>query len=173
MVRVDEQPVELIIQQLQESDFVGIKSMREVYPMVDDIVKENAAHIFRGLRDSHPVLVTDQCRKLFRRIAFVNHPSIFCRNIDEYISLLNTQTPTDLLLKNNPELSTYMFDIGAQIQRLACACLTFVHDIFDSVFYPDSDSTPTSEEDLHDATYSFSWVKEYRVYRALWYMCYH
>ncbi|OJI96415.1 hypothetical protein ASPVEDRAFT_237297 [Aspergillus versicolor CBS 583.65] len=66
-----------------------------------------------------------------------------------------------------------MFDIGAQIQRLACACLTIVHDIFDSVLYPDSDSTPTSEEDLHDATYSFSWVKEYRVYRALWYMCYH
>lgn len=103
----------------------------------------------------------------------LNHPSIFCRNIDEYISLLNTQTPTDLLLKNNPELSTYMFDIGAQIQRLACACLTIVHDIFDSVFYPDSDSTPTSEEDLHDATYSFSRVKKYRAYRALWYMWYH
>lgn len=173
MVYFDGFPVELIVQQLQESDFVGIKSLREVHSRVDDIVKENAAHIFRGLRNSHPVLVTDQCRNLFRRIALINHQSVLCHNIDEYILLLSIQTSTDLLLKNNPELSTYMFDLGAQIQRLACACLTTLHDKLDTALYPASDSTLAGEEELYGAAYSFSWVEEYRVYRALWYMCYH
>lgn len=132
MACFDEGPVELIIRVLQESDFVGIKGLREVYPRVDDIVKENAARIFRGLRDSHPVLVTDECRDLFRRIALVNRQSVLCRNIDEYISLLGTEPPTEILLKNNPELSIYMFDLGAQVQKLACACLTILKNNLES-----------------------------------------
>lgn len=168
MACFDEGPVELIIRVLQESDFVGIKSLREVYPRVDDIVKENAARIFRGLRDSHPVLVTDECRDLFRRIALVNRQSVLCRNIDEYISLLGTEPPTEILLKNNPELSIHMFDLGAQIQKLACACLTILKNNLES-----SLSLEFGSGNWHDVTYSFSWVEEYRVYRALWYMCYH
>lgn len=164
MACFDEGPVEIIIRVLQESDFVGIKSLREVYPRVDDIVKENAARIFRGLRDSHPVLVTDECRDLFRRIALLNFQSVLCHNIDEYISLLNTGPPTEILLKNNPELSIYMFDLGAQIQKLVCACLAILKNNLDSTLYPDSDSALTDY---------FSWAEEYRVYRALWYICYH
>ncbi|RAK92392.1 hypothetical protein BO79DRAFT_251676 [Aspergillus costaricaensis CBS 115574] len=79
---------------------------------------------------------------------------------------------TEFLARHKPPTSISravlweMIHIAANIQRLACACLTFLGGLLQAHFYWNGRFHAMKELDLSQP----SWEEEYRVYRALWHL---
>ncbi|KAJ5794858.1 hypothetical protein N7457_001457 [Penicillium paradoxum] len=163
-------PAELIYEIIQYiSDFVSLENLMAATPQVKDIFRANHHAILERTISSNSITSISDIRDLFRNIASIHCPSTHCSNLEEYMHLAHAESTPDSVLPNQTttlDLSLQMLHIAAQIQRLACLCLSTMRRNF--VTAVTSADTLFSPDQVRNTAEPFSWIEEYRVHWALW-----
>lgn len=162
-------PSELIIEIVKDTaDFVGIDSLLHTSKWVRDVISHNLLDVTEELLASFP-MTRHKAEHLFLIACLVNEPGFSCSDLDDLESKF-----TELCLRNFSEKTIYrILRQGAHIQRLACACITKLRENLEfglgSVMDADWEKTlfPDWRQQMTAET---SWVEEFRVYRALWWL---
>ncbi|CAG8917901.1 unnamed protein product [Penicillium salamii] len=161
-------PAELIRQIIGDTaDFVGTESLISVSRHARSVFKLDTYAITRVLLSSNPITSQLEIKRLLSNIAVIHSPSIFCASLDEYMEAAASNETLDSPHQlQTPDVACRVLHIAAQIQRLACICLSKLRREFVIAV----GGLPAHAK---NANMSFSWMEEYRVYWALWHLqCY-
>lgn len=158
-------PAELISLIIQHTaDFATVDNLLSVSRF-----QVNSRAIIQDLILSNSITSQPEIKKLVTSIAIIHHPSIRCTSFDEYMQLANGEGTLEYALslcRRNSDLAGRILRIAAQIQRLACICLSTLRQGFVT-------AVGTSPIRANRAREPFSYIEEYRVYWALWHLrCY-
>jgi hypothetical protein len=175
-------PPELIQQILSHiPDFVGFESLLSTSPWVQNVFRSHPRHITLNLIRTNS-MTTPEIQNLLYNIATIHTPSIHCDDIDIYIKLCpttstSTSTSTTTEAKDWSPLNPYLPDnmstsqimriihIAANIQRLACACLSEMQTNF--IAAVEMSRGVVAAQRAAEPTV---WIEEVSVYWALWHL---
>lgn len=161
-------PVELIFQIFEDTaDFIGVESLTSVSRPARAAFHADPQAIMQAISTSNPITSQPELRLLVSKIAILHNPSSHCSTLDDYekVTALNDRIHSSQRFQS-PEVACRIFHIAAQIQWLACVCLSRLQKEFAS-------AVGTSLLLAQQANEPFSWIEEYRMYWALWHLrCY-
>ena len=163
-------PAELISLIIQNTaDFATVDNLLSVSRQARAVFRANSRAIIQDLILSNSITSQPEIKKLVTGIAIIHHPSICCTSHYEYMQLANGEGTLEyalLLCQRNADLARCILRIAAQIQRLACICLSTLRQTFVT-------AVGTSPSRAQRASEPFSYIEEYRAYWALWHLrCY-
>ncbi|KAI2996361.1 hypothetical protein CBS147346_9371 [Aspergillus niger] len=180
MDALNEIPYELLsIINSYAADWVGFESLLEVSPQLKELFNGDsdtkadleAVRLVETILQQNPVM-RYELHSLFRMVLKLRQPSLVKVTLAEFMA----QDHSSSLMVSFPSISRAMLkelvSIAANIQRLACACLTtFLHRVrkvqprcWDKV--KEEGTEPYQPREAGPS----SWIEEYRVYRALWHL---
>ncbi|KAL2809890.1 hypothetical protein BJX63DRAFT_338796 [Aspergillus granulosus] len=160
-------PSELVQQIIAcTGDFTGVESILLASPQVNAVFQAQPARILKDLILSNSITCMPEIERLCYNIGLLNNPSLYCKDLDDYHQTCEG-TPALGYTK-----SLYVIQIGAQIQRLACTCLSFMQQNLISTMnnIPAGSLFDGPPLNIQIASNTFSWTEEYRVYWALWHL---
>ncbi|GKZ29770.1 hypothetical protein AbraIFM66950_006400 [Aspergillus brasiliensis] len=161
------------------ADWVGLESLLEVSPQLQELfngdsdtqANSEAIRLVESILQQNPVM-RYELHCLFRTVLKLRQPSVADVSLAEFMaqdhSLSLMASPPSI----SPAMLKEMVSIAANIQRLACACLTTLLDRVRKV------QPSCWKKVVSDGTEPYqpreagppSWIEEYRVYRALWHL---
>ncbi|KAJ5095047.1 hypothetical protein N7532_007338 [Penicillium argentinense] len=180
-------PIEVVIQILSYTDdFYGLHSLISVSPYAASVLTTYPALILDQITRSHPLFRLDLSVSgsglfphidwIFWTIALaISGPSFDYESLSQHVNISTDSTPIslkDLLSgENAPSIALALIDMAASIQRLACACLSRMVENLQPAVSNSSILSECVDRDFPPPnSIPFSWVEEYRVYRALWHL---
>ncbi|CAG7996477.1 unnamed protein product [Penicillium salamii] len=144
-------PVELMFQILENTaDFVGVESLISVSRPARAAFLMDSYAIVHAIATSNPITTQPEVRRLVHNIVILHSPAV--TEEDEASQRFKWQ-----------QMACRVLHIAAQIQRLACACLSKLRREFASAVGFDPLHAQRANE-------PFSWIEEYRTYWALWHL---
>ncbi|RAH54599.1 hypothetical protein BO85DRAFT_522529 [Aspergillus piperis CBS 112811] len=161
------------------ADWVGFESLLEVSPQLKELFSDDsdtkadieAVGLVESILQQNPVM-RYELHSLFRMVLKLRQPSMANVSLAEFMA----QDHSSSLMVSFPSVSRVMLKelvgIAANIQRLACACLTtFLHRVrmVQPRCWVEDKEEGTEPYQPREAGPS-SWIEEYRVYRALWHL---
>ncbi|CAG7927895.1 unnamed protein product [Penicillium olsonii] len=161
-------PTELVLQIIADTaDFTGVENLISVSRKVRAVFQCNSREIMQAVSSSNPMTSQPEIKRLVSNAAVICNPSIQCSSLHEYRELTATNDKLYSAQRfQSPEVACRMLHVAAQIQALACACLTRMRENLVS-------GVGSSPADAQGARRPFSWIEEYRMYWALWHIrCY-
>ncbi|CAI7615910.1 unnamed protein product [Penicillium bialowiezense] len=161
-------PVELIFQILEDTaDFVGVESLTSVSRPARAAFHADPQAIMQVISTSNPITSQPEIRSLISNIAVIQNPSSYCATLDDYEKVTSANDSLNSSKRfQSPEVACRLLHIAANIQRLACLCLSRLQNEFES-------AVGTSTLPAQQTNEPFSWIEEYRMYWALWHLqCY-
>ncbi|CAG8945367.1 unnamed protein product [Penicillium salamii] len=144
-------PVELMFQILENTDdYVGVESLISVSRPARAAFHMDSYAIVDAIATSNPITSQPDVKRLVHNIVILHTPAV--TEEDEASQRFKWQ-----------QIGSRVLHIAAQIQRLACACLSKLRREFASA---------VGLEPLHAqrANEPFRWIEEYRMYWALWHL---
>ncbi|OJJ66121.1 hypothetical protein ASPBRDRAFT_49202 [Aspergillus brasiliensis CBS 101740] len=161
------------------ADWVLLESLSEVSPHFkglftgdsDTEADREAIRVVESILQQNPVM-RYELHCLFRMSVKLRQSSITAGSLDEFMAQdhsLSLMASPPLI---SPAILKEMVSIAANIQRLACACLTtFLHRVgkVQPRCWEKGNDHGTEPYQPREAGPP-SWIEEYRVYRALWYL---
>lgn len=164
-------PPEIIIRIIQyAADFVGIQSLLVVSPRVHAVFEAQPYRITEDLIVSNPMTTMPEIRNLLRYTALV--PTVHRSSLDNYIGIMCESTSSVLPREMSFAQLHQLVQIAAQVQRLACVCLSTMQQNFVSAVGATPAGSLCGAARAQKASQPFSWIEEYRVYWALWHLVY-
>lgn len=157
-------PVELVLSILHHTgDFFGVDSLLQVSPHIHAVFQSHSLQITEDLLVSCPT-TAHKLQHLFHITALIHTPSFNPANFEELTSAISDLSTATASANNslNNDTTRLMISIAAQIQHLACACLSTAGDNFKIAH------RAILPEEWQNNCEPFSWIEEFRVYRALW-----
>lgn len=151
------------------SDFVGIESLLIASPRVDAIFHDRPGLLFQGLVASNTIASAAPIQEITQKVRLLHSPSFNVHSLEEYIQCTNS-------VHHQPDIHSYgaevleMVRISAQIQRLACKCLSTMQQNFISVVSGLPVGSLSGSIRAEKAAKPFSWVEESNIYWALWHL---
>ncbi|KFY16197.1 hypothetical protein V491_05409 [Pseudogymnoascus sp. VKM F-3775] len=163
-------PAELINRILLcTSDFVGIESLLIASHRVHAIFHGRPGLLFQELVASNAIASATPIQEIIQKVQLLHSPSFNVHGVDEYIQCTNGVHHQHNIHSYDTEVLE-MVRISAQIQRLACKCLSTMQQNFISVVSGlPAGSLPGSTR-AEKAAKPFSWVEVSNVYWALWHL---
>lgn len=163
-------PAELINRiLLPASDFVGIESLLIASPRVHAIFHDRPGLLFQELVASNAIASATPIQDITQKVRLLHSPSFNVHSLEEYIQCTNG-------VHHQPNINSYgaevleMVQISAQIQRLACKCLSTMQQNFISVVSGLPAGSLSGSIRAEKAARPFSWVEESTIYWALWHL---
>ncbi|CAG8020427.1 unnamed protein product [Penicillium olsonii] len=149
-------PVELMLQILEDTaDFVGVESLTSVPRPARAAFHMDSWAIMHVISALNPITSQPEVRVLISNIVVVHK------------RLHKTTLVTEELEASQrawrQEIACFLLHIAAQIQRLACVCLSRLRQEFAS-------AVGASPLHAQRANGPFSWIEEYRIYWARWHL---
>lgn len=157
---------EIILEILKKvDDFVGLQGLITASAYINRVFNAHACEVLTAVLAANPITAEPKVRQVFCRIALL-HGQKTVKSVREYLSLIESNAALRI---PDAALASYMVNIGAQIQRLACTCLIVFLKNFHEALEASTAKTsnPIGQRKLNTAE-PFSWIEEFRVYRALW-----
>ncbi|CAG8074686.1 unnamed protein product [Penicillium olsonii] len=152
-------PVELMLQILEDTaDFVGVESLTSVSRPARAAFHMGSWAIMHVISALNPIASQSEVRVLISNIVVVHE-----RLHKTTLVTVELEAPQRAWRQ---EIACSILHIGAQIQRLACACLSMLRQEFAS-------AVGASPLHAQRANEPFSWIEEYRIYWALWHLQYY
>ncbi|KAB8256688.1 hypothetical protein BDV32DRAFT_153083 [Aspergillus pseudonomiae] len=165
-------PPEIIVRIIQyAADFVGTESLLVVSPWVHAVFEAQPHRITEDLIVSNPVNAMPEIQNLLRNIALV--PTVHRASLDHYMGVMCESTSSVLPPQMSFAELFRIVQIAAQVQRLACVCLSTMRQNFISAVGTTATGSLSGAVRAQKASEPFSWVEEYRVYWALWHLVYY
>ncbi|RMZ38529.1 hypothetical protein AFCA_000018 [Aspergillus flavus] len=165
-------PPEIIIRIFQDAaDFVGIQSLLVVSPRVHAVFEAQAYRITEDLIISNPMTTMPEIKNLIRYTALV--PGVHRSSVDNYIAVMCESTSSVLPRQMSFAELDRIVQIAAQVQRLACVCLSTMQQNFISAVEATPARSLCGAVRALKASEPFLWIEEYRVYWALWHLVYY
>ncbi|KNG88868.1 hypothetical protein ANOM_003713 [Aspergillus nomiae NRRL 13137] len=165
-------PPEIIVRIIQyAADFVGTESLLVVSPWVHAVFEAQPHRITEDLIVSNPMTTMPEIRNLIRNTALV--PTIHCSSLDNYLGVMCVSAPSVLPRQMSFAELHRIVQIAAQVQRLACVCLSTMQQNFISAVGASPAGPLSGAIRAQKASEPFSWIEEYRVYWALWHLAYY
>ncbi|KAJ5632140.1 hypothetical protein N7490_008479 [Penicillium lividum] len=188
MASLDRLPYELLSSiNGYAADWVGLESLLQISPQVRKLfagdfnnkADPEAIRLVESILEKNTIM-SHELHCYFRMTMELRQPSLADKSIAEFmardysLSLMTSSSSTTRAILQE------MVIVAANIQRLACTCLTTLLTRLRKVqprrwevhYTPDSDVpllTGTTPYESRDAGPP-SWIEEYRVYRALWHL---
>lgn len=154
-------PVEIILPILNlTADFTGVDSLLAASPAINAVFNANSSRIISGLLEACPS-TAQELHHLFRIVHCIRTPSFQPRYMCSFILRCPVPKPD-----HDPSVARSMIHVASQIQYLACACLTKLFANFRSAHNAVLPAEWLNDEE--GGVSPFSWIEEFRVYRALW-----
>jgi hypothetical protein len=156
-------PVELIQDIIAyTADFVGVESLLITSPQVRAVFQAQPRTIISNLIASNPITTMPEIQRLCRNIFLIKSPTTQPTDVHEYRLMCDNISISGIIAEDITTAEIYhLLHTAARIQRLACQCLcTMQQNVI-------ADVNPSCAE---AAGKPFIWLKEYRVYWALWHL---
>ncbi|OGM45295.1 hypothetical protein ABOM_006461 [Aspergillus bombycis] len=165
-------PPEIIIRIIHyAADFVGTQSLLVVSPWVHAVFEAQPYRITEGLIISNSMTTMPEIRNLVRNMALV--PTVHRSSLEDYIGVMCESASSVLPRQMSFTELHQIVHIGAQIQRLACVCLSTAQQKFIAAVGATPAGSLSGAVRAQKASEPFSWIEEYRVYWALWHLAYY
>ncbi|KAE8143614.1 hypothetical protein BDV38DRAFT_276697 [Aspergillus pseudotamarii] len=165
-------PSEIIIRIIHDAaDFVGLQSLLVVSPRVHAVFEAQPDRITEDLIVSNPMTTMPEIRNLIRYTALA--PTVHRSSLDNYIGVMCESTSSVLPRDMSFAELHQLVQIAAQVQRLACVCLSTMQQNFISAVGATPAGSLCGAVRAQKASEPFSWIEEYRVYWALWHLVYY
>ncbi|KAK6810543.1 hypothetical protein RU639_013712 [Aspergillus parasiticus] len=165
-------PPEIIIRIIRDAaDFVGIQSLLVVSPRVHAVFEAQPYRITEDLILSNPMTTMPEIRNLIRYTALV--PTVHRSSVDNYIAVMCESTSSVLPRQMSFAELDRIVQIAAQVQRLACVCLSTMQQNFISAVGATAAGSLCGAVRAQKASEPLLWIEEYRVYWALWHLVYY
>ncbi|KAE8382210.1 hypothetical protein BDV26DRAFT_254082 [Aspergillus bertholletiae] len=165
-------PPEIIVRIIQyAADFVGTQSLLVVSPWVYAVFKAQPYRITEDLIVSNPMTTMPEIRNLIRNMALV--PTVHRSSLGDYIGVMCESASSVLPPQMSFAELHRIVQIAAQVQRLACVCLSTMQQNFISAVGATPAGSLCGAVRAQKASEPFSWIEEYRVYWALWHLAYY
>ena len=162
-------PPELIVQiLLSTADFVGIESLLIVSPRVYAVFYERPSRSFQAILEANSIASEDVVQRTIREVWLLHGPSF-----DEYLKFtdgVHGQLETDTHTYTHDATVPKMMQISAQIQRLACLCLSTMRQNFVNAIGCTGVGSLPGPVRAQYAARDFSWVEEANVFWILWHL---
>ncbi|KAL3457820.1 hypothetical protein BJX64DRAFT_280325 [Aspergillus heterothallicus] len=167
-------PHELIVMVIQQiDDFVGLESLLACSPWVNAVFRDRPRRRLLDVISINPMTQTPDIIELFRNIILIR--CTYCRSFEEY--RLRCRDTTNILLQYMTLSEIFeAIHVAAQIQRLACLCLSIMQQNFTNALRhtprmhsPFCSSAPDCSR-IPGASEPPIWIEEYRVYWSLWHL---
>ncbi|TPR10572.1 amino acid adenylation domain protein [Aspergillus niger] len=178
MEALDRIPYELLsIINAYAADWVSLESLLQDSPRVGEIFSSDAntkadyeaVHLVESILQENPVMRHElHCH--FRMALKLRQPSLKSSSLTDFISQDHSSSLMTSTSSICPGKLEEMVSVAANIQRLACACLTTLLGRVRKVqprCWKRRASDGTEPYQPREAG-SPTWIEEYRVYRALW-----
>ncbi|KAL2871452.1 uncharacterized protein BJX67DRAFT_377222 [Aspergillus lucknowensis] len=157
-------PPELIRQIiLYTADFATVENVISVSPHIFAVLQAHLT-ITRDLILDNPITSLPEMQRLCYNIALINSPLTHIVDLPDY------QQSCEGTPSFSDEQSLCLIQTAAQIQRLACACLSLIQRNLVSAVEHLPASSINGPERAIKAVEPFSWIEEYRVYWSLWHL---
>ncbi|KAJ5474129.1 hypothetical protein N7475_003695 [Penicillium sp. IBT 31633x] len=152
-------PAELVLSILHHTgDFLGFDSLLQVSPHIRAVFQSNSFQITEDLLASCPT-TAHELHHFFHVTALIHSPSFNPVNFEDLATAISTACSSTSFHNNTARL---MISIAAQIQHLACACLSIAWVNFQTAH------RAILPEEWSRSCEPFSWIEVFYVHRALW-----
>ncbi|KAI9370710.1 hypothetical protein BJX61DRAFT_77059 [Aspergillus egyptiacus] len=157
-------PVVLVLSILHHTgDFLGVDSLLQVSPHVFAVFQSNSVQIIEDLLRSCSITAHDELHHLFYITALIHSPSFNPANFDELANAVSQSSGDTAVARSRiNNTARLMVSLAAQIQHLACVCLSTAWDSFKAAH------RTILPEEWQTHCEPFSWIEEFRTHRALW-----
>lgn len=156
-----------VIQQILANigDFAGIENSLLASRRLNAVFQAQPTRIIQELILLIPITCMPEIQKLCYNIGHLSISSLQCPDLEHY-----HQTCEDPPTLGYTE-SRHILKIGAQIQRLACKCLSIMREgLIKTLDNIPADSISGPPLQIQNASQPFTWTEEYRTYWALWHL---
>jgi hypothetical protein len=156
-------PTEIIILILHHTaDFMGVNSLLQGSLKVRLVFRANYLQIVEDLLKNCPS-TSHENFKLCLTVGLIRDPSFKPLDLNEFISHSSVIVSEKGLPHISEESAFVMIEVAAQLQLIACACLSRLLQNF-----CEAHGLVLPHQWHRNGTGPFSWVEEFRVYHALW-----
>ncbi|KAJ5651158.1 uncharacterized protein N7484_004881 [Penicillium longicatenatum] len=166
------------------ADWVGLESLLQVSPQLgklfageSDNANPEAIRLVESILKENSIM-SHELHRYFRMTMELRQPSLADRNLAEFMARDHSRSRMASSSINRATLQE-MVKVAANIQRLACACLTTLltrlrkvqprrweGELQGARLFKVTGTAPYKPRDAGPP----SWIEEYRVYRALWHV---
>jgi hypothetical protein len=156
-----------VIQQILANigDFAGIENSLLASRRLNAVFQAQPTRIIQELILLNPITCMPEIQKLCYNIGHLSISSLQCPDLEHY-----HQTCEDPPTLGYTE-SRHILKIGAQIQRLACKCLSIMREgLIKTLDNIPADSISGPPLQIQNTSQPFTWTEEYRTYWALWHL---
>jgi hypothetical protein len=156
-----------VIQQILANigDFAGIENSLLASRRLNAVFQAQPTRIIQELILLNPITCMPEIQKLCYNIGHLSISSLQCPDLEHY-----HQTCEDPPTLGYTE-SRHILKIAAQIQRLACKCLSIMREgLIKTLDNIPADSISGPPLQIQNASQPFTWTEEYRTYWALWHL---
>ncbi|KAL4754357.1 hypothetical protein BDW72DRAFT_166732 [Aspergillus terricola var. indicus] len=159
-------PPELIAQVLvYTADFSAVESIISASPRVNLVFRAQPT-IIHDIISVDPIARLPEIQNIIHNISLIQTLSAQYPSVVDYQQRYENGPP----IEYTEELSSFILELAARTQRLACACLTLIQHNFVSALEEIPAGDISASRRVQIAREPFSFTEEYHVYSSLWHL---